>query len=204
MSRRLICSVLVSLLAAVSWAQPSPTLPTSASRTMPSLSSGLVPSLFPPQTVYQREIPLIPGVPVPGIGTLQPLPEAPGCLIIQPSRRWGGTGSGRATQLQPGVPRPALQNLLFANPSSGCPLHSHQPPVFGANGTLRTPSRQVFDQLHPATNPTLNQGAPGYRAVQRSTRASCWFGVDATLTLTCNRPFAPIPTNLPSGADKPT
>lgn len=183
--------------AAGSWAQPWPMLPTFASPSLPSPPPGFMPPPFPRQLAFQHqfqratqpEIPLIPGAPVPDIGTLEPLPEAPGCLVIQPSASSKGT------------PRPALQTLLFANPISRCPLPSHQPPVFAANGNLSTPSRQVFDQLlpamNPAMNPTLNQSEQGYRAIQRSTRASCWFEIDETHTITCNRPFARSPSPLP-------
>lgn len=199
MRRSLICSALISLLAMLfavaGWAQPWPTLPIPASSTMPSPLPAFMPPPFPRQPAFQPlsqpEIPLIPGAFVPGIGTLQPLSEAPGCLVIQPSPRWVRTGVGNTTQQMPVLPRPELQMVLFANPINGCPLPSHQPPVFDASGVLRTPSYQVFDQLLPAANPKQNQGAQGFRAVQRSTRASCWFGVNPTATLTCNRPFTP-------------
>lgn len=186
--------VSLSLCVVSVWAQPWPTVPMPSPSMVRTLPPGFVPPPFPRQPVIQPEIPLIPGTSVPGLGTLQPLPMAPGCLTIQPSPRWVRVSASGSFQQQPGLPRLGLHTFLFANPISACPLPSNQVPVFNANGILHTPSYQVFDQLLPALNPAPQSSAQGYRAIQRSTRSSCWFGVDAATTIMCNHPVAPPPS----------
>jgi hypothetical protein len=140
------------------------------------------------QRPNQRNIPLLPGIAVPGVGILQPLPSAPGCLFIQPNpNRISPSVSAMLAKL-----RPSLQTLLFANPSSACPISSNQPPLFDTDGVLRIPSYQVFDQIIPAYNPERKVG--GFLAVQSSTRDNCWFGTDAAETVSCKHPLTAPPS----------